>query len=132
MSGIITRSLNGWESSISSKDVISPRWINSARRACKGSSSSPCTFLRKLTTITAIAPMSTMAPKIRKPVVILYLDISDFHHHKVTGRDHTDNCGNSDDTAKRLRQGRALIKESSDIFRADEPKSRCQENRRSE
>src|ERR1044071_8597639 len=99
---------------MSSKEVTSPRWINSARRACNGSSSSPCEFLRKLTMMTAMAPINTITPSIIRPILHLY--VSNFHHDKITSHDHTNDCNNSEPAAKG-----PTIKETFDIFRADKP-----------
>src|SRR6266498_2613879 len=95
--------------------------MNSAKRSCNGSSSSPCAFLRKLTIITAIAPTKTTAPKIIRP--ILHLDIRDFHHYKITRCDHSDHCTHCKPATQR-----STVKETTNILRIDKPQCDCQEH----
>ena len=96
--GITTRWLKGWANSNSSRDTCSPRSVNSARRAIKGSSSSwEAAAVRIPTTTSTITPEMSTTPKIiHNRILILDLDIRYLHHDEVARRNHNNNqsyCG---------------------------------------
>src|SRR5512138_1585422 len=72
--------------------------------------------------ITAIAPSSTTAPTITMP--ILHLDISDFHHDNVTQYDH-----DNDHTYSNPTTCSSIIKETTNVFRANVPQCKRQKHR---
>src|ERR1044071_4061718 len=95
--------------------------MNSARRACNGSSSSPWEFLRRLKMTTAIAPTNTIAPNTINP--ISHLDVCDLHHDEITCGDHANN-----DTDRYPSAQWSASEETANIFGAYKPQGQSEEH----